>query len=278
VAESLLRVVYRGSWPATLWGALPGACVVDKIRLRIPLLPRGATTLRAGFISDIHLGPTTPRRLVDAAFEHLASSNLDVLLLGGDYVFLDATEAKARELAARVRKVPAKTKLAVMGNHDLWTHHCLLERALGDAGVEILVNRSVRLGSGANSLCVVGLDEPWTGRMDVARALRGAEDASALLVLCHSPEGLPEASPAIGRMSPHPPPTLYVCGHTHGGHVASPWGAPVVPGPTGKRYPAGLYRVGDIDLHVSRGVGGIEVPVRTYARPDVVIFELAPLA
>jgi predicted MPP superfamily phosphohydrolase len=200
------------------------------------------------------------------------------LLLGGDYVFLDATETKGRELAARVREVPATTKLAVLGNHDLWTHHSLLERALGDAGVEILTNRNVRLGTGANSLWVVGLDEPWTGRIDVAGAFRGAEDASALLVLCHSPDSLPEALQAIGRMGPRTPPTLYACGHTHGGHVATPWGAPVVPGPTGKRYPAGLYRVGDVDLHVSRGVGGIELPVRTYAPPDVVVFELAPLA
>jgi predicted MPP superfamily phosphohydrolase len=274
VVESLLRVLYRGSWPATLWGAIPGACVVHNIRHRIPLLPPGATLVRAGFVSDIHLGPTTPRRLVDAAFDHLASSNLDVLLLGGDYVFLDATEAKSRELAARVRDVPAKIKLAVLGNHDLWTRHSLLERALGSVGVEILINRNVRLGPAASSLWVVGLDEPWTGRMDAASAFRGAEDAGALLVLCHSPDGLPEASRAIGRMGPPTPPTLYVCGHTHGGHVATPWGAPVVPGPTGKRYPAGLYRVGDVDLHVSRGVGGIELPVRTFAPPDVILFEL----
>ncbi len=130
---------------------------VNNIRHRIPLLPPGATTVRAGFISDIHLGPTTPRRLVDAAFDHLASSDLDVLLLGGDYVFLDATETKARELAARVREVPAKTKLAAS-----WaTTTCgrttlgLLERALGDAGVEILINRNSQ-GSALEPVSSVG--------------------------------------------------------------------------------------------------------------------------
>jgi predicted MPP superfamily phosphohydrolase len=278
VTESLLRLLYWGSWPARLWAVVPGACVVDKLHHRIPLLHPGAPTVRAGFISDIHLGPTTPRRLVDAAFGHLASSSLDVLLLGGDYVFLDATEAKARELAARVRDVPAKTKLAVLGNHDLWAHHAVLERALEGVGVEILINRNVRLGTGPGSLWVAGVDEPWTGRMDVERALDGVEDAGGLVVLCHSPEGLPETLRVIARMGQAAPPTLYVCGHTHGGHLATPWGAIGVPGPTGKRYQAGRYRVGDVDVHVSRGVGAGEVPVRTFAPPDVAVFELVPRA
>lgn len=160
VVESVLRLLYWNSWPEKVWGALPGTCVVDKIFHQIPLLPPGEAPVRAGFISDIHLGPTTPRRVVDAAFSHLASSNLDILLLGGDYVFLDATETKALDLAARVREVPAKAKIAVMGNHDLWTHHSRIERALGDAGVEVLTNRNVRLGAGPSALCVAGLDEP----------------------------------------------------------------------------------------------------------------------
>jgi predicted MPP superfamily phosphohydrolase len=224
-----------------------------------------------GFVSDLHIGPTTPRPLLDAAFAHLASARLDVLLLGGDYVFLDATEAKARELASWVQEVPAKRKLATLGNHDLWTRHAVIEHALERAGVELLVNRSTPLDAGA--FHVVGLDEPWTGHMNPTSAFRGTEGAEALLVLCHSPDGLPETRSVVERMAPQPA-TLYVCGHTHGGHVATPWGALIVPGPMGKRYPAGLHRVGGVHLHVSRGVGGIEVPIRTYARPDVVVFDL----
>jgi hypothetical protein len=56
----------------------------------------------------------------------------------------------------------------VLGNHDLWTDHALLEDALARAGVELLVNQHTPLG---DDLVLVGLDEPWTGELDVAAAM-----------------------------------------------------------------------------------------------------------
>ena len=96
-----------------------------------------------------------------------------------------------------------------------------------------------------------------------------------MIVLCHSPDGLPAATEAILRR-PHPPPTLFVCGHTHAGQISTPWGPVVVPGRLGKQFPQGMHTVGPIQLYVSRGVGGVELPVRAYARPEVVVFELVP--
>jgi predicted MPP superfamily phosphohydrolase len=271
IVESILRVAYRGDWPAAVWAAVPGACDVECERIRLPILASGHPGLRVGFASDLHLGPTTPSRLLDAAFAHLRDADLDVLLLGGDYVFLDATEARVDELAERVLAVPAKRKLAVLGNHDLWTHHGRIERALERAGVELLVNQGAALDT---STRVVGLDEPWTGTLDASRAFDGAVE-STLIVLCHSPEGIGSVREVVARL-PSVPHVLYVCGHTHGGHVSTPWGPIVVPGRLGRRYPEGGHRLGEIHLHVSRGIGGIEVPIRAYARPQVHVFDLAP--
>ncbi len=277
VIESSLRVAYRGDWPAALWKRIPGACRVRCVRHTVGILPPGASPLRLGFVSDIHIGPTTPRELLEAAFLRLASENLDVLLLGGDYVFLDATEEKAELLASLVRRVPAARKFAVLGNHDLWTHHVILEKALLRAKVELLTNASALLEPTHGAVAVVGLDEPWTGRMDWSRALRDVGEPTAMVVLCHSPEGLPSAVQTIQAL-PGAPRGLYVCGHTHGGHIASPWGPIIVPGRVGKRYPHGAHDIAPFFVHVSRGVGGIELPIRAYASPEVAVFDLVARA
>jgi predicted MPP superfamily phosphohydrolase len=269
--EASLRLLYRGDWPARLWGAVPGACDVALVAHELPILLPDLVSLRVGFISDIHVGPTTPEGLLDAAFAHLATARLDVLLLGGDYVYLDVDEAKMSALASRIRDVPATRKIAVLGNHDLWTRHDVIEAALDRAGVELLVNRSTALASHPG-VRIVGLDEPWTGEPDGALAFQDAGASDTLIVLCHSPDGLPHAQRAMENLPAAR--ALFVCGHTHGGHLASPWGPLVVPGRMGWRYPSGLHDLGSTKLYVSRGVGGVELPMRTYAPPEIVVFDV----
>lgn len=264
LSEAVLGRVYRGGWAARLWGRVPGATDVIVHHHRLPILPPGATPLRLGYASDLHIGPTTPPALLDRAASLLADARLDVLLLGGDFVFLAATDATARALAAWVQRVPATLKLAVLGNHDLWTHHGLLEAALADAGVRLLTNDAIQLGA----VAILGLDDPWTGKPDAAAALAACGDATTRVALVHSPDGMPLLR---GRVD------AYLCGHTHGGQVALPGGRPiVVPGEGGRTWPHGRHEVEGTTLIVSRGLGGIEVPFRTFAPPDVLIVDLEP--
>ena len=123
-----------------------------------------------------------------------------------------------------------------------------------------------------HGLSLVGLDDPWTGAMDEARALANVPDTAVPLFLCHSPDGFPAAREALGSDRR----AIFICGHTHGGHVSSPFGPVVVPGRVGKQYPSGLHDVDGVWLYVSRGVGGIEVPFRTFAKPEVVVLNLTP--
>lgn len=260
--ELLFHHAYRGDWPAQLWGRTARASDVRRLTLRIPLGLPGTLTL--AFVSDLHLGPTTSARTLDRAFALLAEARPDVLALGGDYVFLDATAAKMRELRARVEAVPARIKVAVLGNHDLWTYHRRIEDALREAGVTLLVNDALRV---TPELAVLGLDDPWAGLPDVERALSAAGDAKVRLALCHAPDALPFVR---GRGVP-----VLLAGHTHGGQVALPGPRPfIVPGKLGKRYPFGVHQAGDVMLVVSRGVGATEVPFRSHAPPDVVVARL----
>jgi predicted MPP superfamily phosphohydrolase len=268
VVESALRVAFASGWPARLWERVPGAARVQCVRRRVDLAVNRPSPLRVAFASDLHLGPTTSRRTLDEAFRLLAEATPDVLVLGGDYVFLDATPAIARELEARVRDVPARAKVAVLGNHDLWTHHGLLEDALARAGAAVLVNAALRLGPPHEDVAIVGLDDPWTGAPDGDRAFAGAEGAGLTLAVCHAPDGFPHAR---GRGV-----ALYLCGHTHGGQVALPGGRPVLlpGGRWARRWPHGVHEAEGTTVFVSRGVGGVEVPFRAWAPPDIGVFEM----
>jgi uncharacterized protein len=266
ILEAVLGVLYQRDWPARLWAHVPDRCTVHVIRRTLRVLRAGTPELRVGFASDLHIGPTTPIELLDGAADQLAAEALDVLLLGGDYVFLEASASKARVLEAFVRRAGAKQTIAVLGNHDLWTTHGALERSLEAAGATLLVNASLRLASPHGGVAVVGLDEPWTGAPDAELAFRGAATAETRIVLCHSPDGLPLVE---GRDV-----ALFVCGHTHGGHVALPWGPIIVPGRVGKEMPSGFHHGHGAQVFVSRGLGGSEIPIRTFARPDVAVLTL----
>lgn len=265
LAELVLHHAYGGGWPARLWARVPGATRIE--RVEIDLSVGLAAPLTITFASDLHLGPTTSARTLDAAFAALAEARADVLALGGDYVFLEATREKARELRARVEAVPARTKIAVLGNHDLWTHHRRLEDALREAGAHVLINDAVRLPAPHADVAVLGLDDPWTGSPDAERAARAAGDARVRVALCHSPDGAPLLTDRGV--------SLMLAGHTHGGQIALPGPRPIiVPGPLGKRFPHGHHHLGAMSLFVSRGVGGVELPMRAYAPPDVLVARL----
>jgi uncharacterized protein len=271
--ETVLDLLYVGDWPAALWARFPGSCDVVTRFHELALLPPGSKPLRVGLITDIHIGPTTPLRLLECAFDLLAAAKLDMLLLGGDYVYLEATREKAKLLADLTGRVPAARKYAVMGNHDLWTAHKLLEEELTDRGVRVLCNENVTLSLGTTRIALLGLDDPWAGAPDLQAAIAGAEDAETVIVLCHASDEMPKVRKALeARGQRHQ--ALYLCGHTHGGHIATPWGPIVVPGTLGRRYPHGLHDLAPLYLYVSRGVGGIELPIRTYAPPEVAIFDL----
>jgi len=279
--ERVLGLLYTGGWAAWLWARVPGATRVALIEhtLAIPGREKGRPPLRIAFASDLHLGPTTPPEVLDAAFAQLRSANADVLALGGDYVFLGATKDRVKELQARVSALPSPVKLAVLGNHDFWARPERLEDGLTEAGVRVLVNESIRLPPPHDDVAVIGLDDPLTSYRAVDRiaqqegvdaALARVADVPIKIALCHSPDGYPEVK---GRGV-----QLLLCGHTHGGHIALPGYRPLwVPSPHGRLWPFGRHQVDGLTIFVSRGVGGSLVPMRTYAPPDVAVFTITSL-
>jgi predicted MPP superfamily phosphohydrolase len=264
--EWTLARAYRGDWPARLAHRLALHGSLRVIRHRVGW--DREDTLRLAFASDLHAGPTTPFALIEQAVDALEAANADVVLLGGDFVFLSSRDVD--KVADRLREVRAsRGKFAVMGNHDLWADDRHITRALERAGVRVLVNERVVLPSPFDEVSICGVDDPWTGDRDTAPAFAGIEPHHYAILLAHAPEALLTIGDARWDLG--------LCGHTHGGHIALPGGVPIiVPGPLSRRYAHGRFPLDATrTLIVSRGVGSTESPVRWNADPDVLVIDLS---
>jgi predicted MPP superfamily phosphohydrolase len=254
----------QSDWPANLAARfIPPSMIVREQTFALPKPLGSARTMRIGFASDFHAGPTTPFETIELACDALRDAKPDLILLGGDFVSLRGKDAQ--RLFAPLRELEAPLgKFAVLGNHDLWSDPRPVLDVLERAGVSHLHNTSVMLPAPFDRTTVVGLDDHLSGTPDASAI--DWDPALTTLLLIHQPTGILDAK---GR-----PFDLEFAGHTHAGQVVLPGGiALVVPeGALSRRYLYGRYKLApEQHLLVSGGVGNSTIPIRLGAPPEVVI-------
>lgn len=232
-------------------------------RHRVPWA--GERRTRIAHITDLHVGPTTPRRVLARVAEVITSLEVDAVVLTGDYVNVSLFHlARVTELIAAL---PAPC-IATLGNHDHWTNADRVTGALREGGAEVLRNASTQVGD----LVIVGVDDGCSGHADVTRAFEGVAAPERALVLSH----FPNTARAIAETSA----PLVLSGHTHAGQVDVPYATRALARVTGNPYLHGFYRVGPkTELYVNAGVGHSFPGLRAGRTcPEIAVFELDPAA
>lgn len=230
----------------------------------LPGLDPSHDGLRVAHLTDLHVGDWTPDGRIISAARVLTAEAPDLVVLTGDFVTTRRDPiARVGELMAMLPAVP---RVAVLGNHDHWTHPDAITERLEAEGISVLHNQHTAVRLCGADLNVIGVADARTKHDDALTAVKGLPKAGSRLALTHTPTAA-DALPELG--------TLCLAGHTHGGHF-------VVPGITeramvlgGQKYVRGWYDVGGNGLYVSRGLGagGLGVP-RVHADPEVTLFTL----
>ena len=230
---------------------------IDEHVLQVARAP-GAPPLRVAFATDFHAGATTSDNVLVDACAALERIQADVLLLGGDFVSVRGDD---------IHVLAGLGKFAVFGNHDLRANQRIIAQALDKAGVELLVNETVRLPEPHDDVTITGLDDPIRGTprgeiLDNAAGVR--------ILLMHAPDGLLTVGDRHFDLA--------VAGHTHGGQITFGGLMPYLPyGKLSREYAVGLYRLGaeqNRTFIVSRGVGCSTVPVRAGSPAEVHVITL----
>ena len=276
-----LPTLALGGGAALLYAlAEPYRLEVRRFEVFLPNLPPAAENLRVLQISDLHAGAIQPRGLLRRIFAAARRENPDLVALTGDlvsrpnsYTRFIFSEVWARPPLETVRVVVEELRIlqpkhgiyAVPGNHDLvGNSFAPVGAVLESAGIQTLVNRSIRL---SNGLALCGLDDLRVGKPDLQRAFASIEAREAHLILNHNPR----AALLMAHRN-----ALILSGHTHAGQICLPIKAlqkfPVDVG--NSFYLRGFYNLGRAQLYVSRGAGYIHFPLRLRALPEIAVFTL----
>ncbi len=239
-----------------------GAPQLLQVPVTLDKLQKSLSGFRIAVVSDIHLGPLLGRSHTERIVRMINEQEADLVAIVGDLV--DGTVAELGEAAAPLRDLVSKHgSFFVTGNHEYFSGHEQWITELDKLGVNPLRNEGLTVAGG---LELVGVNDV-TGKSygdgpDLDRALAGRDTNNPLVLLAHQPVQVADAS-SRGV-------DLQLSGHTHGGQMA-PFNFVV---PLQQPSVAGLSKVDDTWLYVSRGAGFWGPPVRVGAPPDITMIEL----
>lgn len=216
-------------------------------------------------VSDLHIDGMPS--LADALRPVLENLAADVCVITGDYRFDD--EGTCEHIYPEVQKllpslVRADGIFSILGNHDVSE----IAFALSDMGIRMLVNESVPLRRGSDTIWLSGIDDPFDYKCDdLPGALAHVPSGSFKVLLAHTPE-LYESASHLGV-------DLYLCGHTHGGQIRLPvLGSLRNNARCPKEYAYGPWQHGAMQAYTSGGAGCSALPIRYNCPPEVTLIEL----
>ena len=199
----------------------------------------------------------------------LAADEPDLILLGGDYISASPRYAgPVAEILKELVRVAPLGSAAVLGNHDCGEQgrDVVVTRALEEAGIPVLRNRSGYVDTGRGLLWIAGIDEAIMARADPGATFANIPDGSATIALWHEPDYAARTADlgAFAQLS----------GHSHGGQVRLPGFGPLFLPRGGQRHVIGLNYASGMPVYTSRGVGVFLPPVRINCPPEVTLITL----
>lgn len=240
----------------------PRQPIFERRTLRFRQLPRELDGLRIALIGDMHLGHPFASENTRWAVRQVLDAQADLIALTGDFVSYARSIPELPELLGELY-APLGV-FAVPGNHDHWEGVDEIRAALERPDFRFLLNSNRRLEWRGAHFVVAGIDDVWHDDHDLDLALAGVSPGAFTILLAHAPDVADEAAQRGVD--------LQLSGHTHGGHIRLPGlGALVLPR-HGWRYSIGHVVVGEMQVYISRGIGGF--PLRLGCPPEATLITL----
>lgn len=213
-------------------------------------------SLTIALASDTHLGRWFGNRQIDKMVNLIDEQNPDMVVLAGDIMNDTTIYYDKTNMHEHLSKLHAPLGVyAVLGNHDYLGYEEAIAKAVKNAGITVLDNKSVLLN---DAIWLVGRSDDVDSKRSSAEKLLSTVDIDKpIIFLEHRPTAIDEIKDL--------PVDLHLSGHTHGGQIfpltmLKQWFQPLV---------HGTKNIEDTQFLVSSGYGFGAVPFRLGTRAEI---------
>jgi predicted MPP superfamily phosphohydrolase len=242
------------------------------VNVDVPIqnLPAALHGFSIAQISDVHVGHAIRREYVDAIVDAVNGLRPDLIAVTGDIV--DGPVGELGSHTAPLARLTARHgTFLVTGNHEYYAGAGPWIAEFRRLGLNVLLNEHAVLTHDGAPLVIAGVTDFSSHhfnpqqRSDPAAALAGApSNAGARILLAHQPRSASAAATAGYD--------LQLSGHTHGGQFW-PWNLFVR---FQQPFTAGLHKLNQLWVYVSRGTGYWGPPNRFGAPSEITRLRLVP--
>lgn len=251
----------------------------DKLTTKYEMLtsskiPDSLDDVNIGYFSDVYYMEFMNDERLDKMIETINSSDIDILLFGGDlFANPQSEEINAdviNKITSKLSSIKAPLgKFYVLGDIDNTTSdtRTLVSNILYNAGFEDMTNRNTKLHNGKNeAISLVGLDNSINGSVDVQAAFAGTSTETYTILFTHTPDN----ASLIADNSVD----FAIAGHSLGGQIYLPIIGTLKQIDGAITYMHGKYEHNNFTLVVSNGLGTTGSDMRLFCPPQFNILRL----
>lgn len=225
-------------------------------------IPQAFDRTRIVLVSDIHHGPYFSKKRIGKLVQRVNRLRPDLVVLGGDYIQQKREYVRPCFDALKYLRAPLGV-YGVMGNHDHREGADLIRQNMKENQFKLLDNRALWVSRGGARIKIGGVGDYLKDSQDVKPTIRDVAVRDFVILVSHNPDYIEELR--TNKID------LMLCGHTHGGQVTV-FGlyAPRIPSRYGQKFRTGRIIRNHMTLLVANGVGTEGLPIRFFARPQIV--------
>jgi len=231
-------------------------------------------SLKVAVISDLHLGAFQNERIMKKLVKKINKVNPDIVLISGDFVYY-INKNKLNQSFSELQNIKVP-KLAVLGNHDYGKGDNDISSeiitALESNGV-LVIDNSIKTMSINNSIIKFsGLEDFWTGSPDYEILNKNdfKDKVDLDILLAHNPDIVYQI---VNLSEDYRQIDLVVSGHTHAGQMRVPFLYKHII-PSAYNFDHGFYKISDINVFVSPGIGMVVLPMRLFNFPEISVINI----